>query len=244
MRGRHPRERRRVHGGVPQVGGAGHRHRRGHRRRPAAHHLARRDRRRRAAAHRRPRGPGLRASRAAPRHPGRAERQHLRGLPRPETGDGAARHSACAAWQSAPVQPRVHHRAVRPLRARQHRARRERRRRRAARRRGDRPRHRAVHRRVGPLHPARPVRRCPARAGRGVPQRRGHRRHPGRRHQLPQLRLPRGPRRDVAVLSRPSAAWPTAARRSASRSPAATSASTTRPDPRRSCRPRSSACSA
>ena len=36
VRGRHARERRRVHGGLPQVGGAGHRHRRGHRRRPAA----------------------------------------------------------------------------------------------------------------------------------------------------------------------------------------------------------------
>ena len=111
----------------------------------------------------------------------------------------AARDFACAAWQSAPVQPRVHHRAVRPLRARQHRAGRARRRRRAARRRGDRPRHRGVDRRVGPLHAARPVHRRPAGAGRGVPQRRRHRRHAGRGDQLPQLRLARGPRRDVAV---------------------------------------------
>ncbi len=63
-----------------------------------------------------------------------------------------ARDSACAAWQSAPVQPGVHHRAVRPLRARKHRAGRECRRRRAAHRRGHRPRNRGVHRRLRPLH--------------------------------------------------------------------------------------------
>jgi phosphoribosylformylglycinamidine synthase len=51
----------------------------------------------------------------------------------------------------------------------------------------------------GPLHPARPVRRCAARAGRGLPQRRRHRRRPDRGDQLPELRQPRGPRRDVAV---------------------------------------------
>ena len=37
-----------------------------------------RDRRRRAAAHGRPRGPGVPASGAAPRHPGRADRRHVR----------------------------------------------------------------------------------------------------------------------------------------------------------------------
>ena len=41
VRRRHTGERRRVHGGVPQVGRAGHRHRRGDRRRPPAHHLER-----------------------------------------------------------------------------------------------------------------------------------------------------------------------------------------------------------
>ena len=46
----------------------------------------------------------------------------------------------------------------------------------------DRPRYRGVHRRIGPLHPARPVRRRAAGAGRGLPQRRGHRRHPGGGH--------------------------------------------------------------
>ena len=127
-------------------------------------------------------------------------------LPRPVERRRTARDSACAARQPAPVQPRVHHRAVRPLRARQHRARRTRRRRRAAHRRGDRPRHRDVHRRVGPLHPARPVHRRPARAGRGLPQRRRHRRHARRGDQLPQLRLARGSRRDVAVL--PGGPWP------------------------------------
>ncbi|OUZ05598.1 Phosphoribosylformylglycinamidine synthase 2 [Mycobacterium avium subsp. paratuberculosis] len=54
VRGGHTGERRRLPGGVPQVGRAGHRDRRGHRRRPAADHLARADGGRRAAAHRRP----------------------------------------------------------------------------------------------------------------------------------------------------------------------------------------------
>ncbi len=64
----------------------------------------------------------------------------------------------------------------------------------------DRARHRVVHRRIGPVHRARPLHRGAAGARRGVPQRRGHRGHPRRRHQLPELRLARGPRRDVAVL--------------------------------------------
>ena len=73
-------------------------------------------------------------------------------------------------------------------------------------------------------------------AGRGVPQRRGHRCRPARRHQLPQLRLARGPERDVAVRrggARPGRRLPGAR---ASRSPAATSASTTRPATARSTR--------
>ena len=165
-------------------------------------------------------------------------------LPRPSHRRRTARDSACDARQPAPVQPRVHHRAVRPLRARQHRARRERRRRCAPRRRDDRPRHRDLHRRVGPLHRARPVHRRPARAGRGVPQRRGHRGHADRGDQLPELRLPGGSRRDVAVLPGRPRPRRRLLRRLAFRSPAATSASTTRPAPRRSCRPRWSACSA
>ena len=138
---------------------------------------------------------------AASRHPGCAERRHVGRGCRGRDRRRAARDFACAAGQSAPVQPRVHHRAVRPLRPRQHRAGRARRRRCAAHRRVHRARHRRVHRRVRPLHPTGPLRRCPARAGRGLPQRRGHRRHPGRGHQLPELRLAGGPRRDVAVLA-------------------------------------------
>ena len=67
------------------------------------------------------------------------------------------------------------------------------------RRRGDRPRRRARHRRQRPVRQARPVRRRAARAGRGLPQRRRDRRQAARRHQLPELRLARGPGRDVAV---------------------------------------------
>ena len=62
-----------------------------------------------------------------------------------------------------------------------------------------RPRGRAVGRRQRPVRPARPVRGCEAGAGRGVPQRGGHRRRAGRGHRLPELRLARGPGRDVAV---------------------------------------------
>ena len=46
---------------------------------------------------------------------------------------------------------------------------------------------------------ARPVRRRAARAGRGLPQRRRHRCAAAGRHRLPELRLARGPGRDVAV---------------------------------------------
>ena len=57
------------------------------------------------------------------------------------------------------------------LRPRQHRAGHAGGRRGAADRRADRPRRRAGHRRQRPVLPARPVRRCAARAGRGVPER-------------------------------------------------------------------------
>ena len=75
VRGGRAGERRCLPGGVPQVGSAGHRDRRGHRRRPVAHHLARRDRRRRAAAHRGPRRSGVPASGGPPRIAGRVERR-------------------------------------------------------------------------------------------------------------------------------------------------------------------------
>ena len=74
-----------------------------------------------------------------------------------------------------------------------------------------------------PLLPARPVRGRPARARRGVPQRRRHRRGAHRGHRLPQLRQPREPRGHVAVRRRRSRASPTDASNSASPSPAATS---------------------
>ena len=67
---------------------------------------------------------------------------------------------------------------------------------------------------------------------------------PDRRHRLPQLRQPREPRGHVAVLAGGRRVCPTDASSSASRSPAATSRSTTRPATSRSSRPRSSACSA
>ena len=67
-------------------------------------------------------------------------------------------HLRCACRQPAPVQPRLHHRAVRPVRAGQHRAGRARRRRRAADRRDHRSRHRGLDRRLGALHQARPYR--------------------------------------------------------------------------------------
>ena len=100
------------------------------------------------------------------------------------------------------------------------------------------------HRLQRPLHHARPVRRCAAGAGRGVPERGHHRRGAARRHRLPELRLARGPGRDVAVQRGRPRPRRRLRRSSASRSPAATSASTTRPARRRSCPPRWSACSA
>lgn len=193
MRGGLPEERRRIPGGVPQVGGAGDGDRRGHRRRPAADHLARRDGGRRAAAHRSSRRSGISAPGRPPRYAGRAERRPLGQAVTAGHRRRAARDFACVTWQPAPVQPRVHHRAVRPLCARQHGARRARRRRHAAHRRVDRPGHRGIDRRVGTLHAAGSLRWRATRVGRGVPQRRRHRRHPGRGDQLPELRFPRTP---------------------------------------------------
>ena len=67
VRGRHARQGRRLPGGVREVGGAGRRHRRGHRLRTAGDHLPRRDRRRRSAADGGPRRPGLPAADRAAR---------------------------------------------------------------------------------------------------------------------------------------------------------------------------------
>ena len=61
------------------------------------------------------------------------------------------------------------------------------------------PRHRARARRQRPVRAARPLHRRAAEPGRGLPQRRRHRRDAARRHQLPELRLARGARGHVAV---------------------------------------------
>ena len=98
-----------------------------------------------------------------------------------------------------PVQPGLGHRPVRPVRAGQHRAGPARGRRRGPHRRGDQPGRGDRHRRQRPLHPPRPVRRGAAGAGRGVPERGRDRRRADRGDQLPELRQPRGPGRDVAV---------------------------------------------
>ena len=92
---------------------------------------------------------------------------------------------------------------------------------------GNRPRARAVDRRQGPVLPARPPHGWPARRARGGAQRRVRRRAPARAGQLPQLRQPRAPRGDVAVLrgGRRHERGVRGAR--ASRWSAATSASTT-----------------
>ena len=127
---------------------------------------------------------------------------------------------------------------------RQHRAGDAGRRRRGPGRRGDRPRRRARHRLQRPVRRARPLRGRPAGARRGVPQRRHRRRAAARRHRLPELRLARGPGRDVAVRAGRRRAWPTAA---AELGIPVTGgqrlASTTRPATSRSTRRRWSACS-
>ena len=161
------------------------------------------------------------------------------GLPRPRARRPAARHAAALVGVAQPRRQVVGHRPVRPLRHGQHRAG-PARGRRAWSASTSRPRRGVARRdrRQRPLHPPRPVRRRAARAGRGLPQRRHHRRPPAGRDQLPELRLARGPRGDVAVRRgrpRPGRRLPDAR---APRSPAATSASTTRPARPRSCPPR------
>ena len=93
-----------------------------------------------------------------------------------------------------------------------------------------------VDRRQRPLLLPEPAPRRHARARRGGAQRRVRRRAADRRHQLPELRQSRAARDHVAVRRGRSKAWPTPAGRSTFRSPAATSASTTRPTARRSIR--------
>ena len=197
--GRRPRRRGDVPGHLREVGRRGDHHRRGHRRRAAGHRLARRDHRRRRPAHRRARRPGLRAAVRPPGLAGRPPGRRRRGAAATARRRRAARDRAAAGRLAQPVRQVVDHRPVRPLRARRHRARPAQRRRDDPRRRGDRARRRARHRRQRPLRQARPVRRRAARPGRGLPQRRHGRRDAGGGLRLPQLRLARGPGRDVAV---------------------------------------------
>ena len=141
-------------------------------------HLARRDRRRRAAAHRRPRGPGVPAPGAAARHPGRAERRHVRQtLPRPATGDElratllallGSPHLCSRAFITEQYDRYVRGNTVLAEHAD------------GGVLRVDEATGRGIAVSTdasGRYTAARPVHRRAARAGRGVPQRRGHRRH-------------------------------------------------------------------
>ena len=103
----------------------------------------------------------------------------------------ALRPAARPARQPQPRRQELDHQPVRPLRAGQHRAELPRRRRHGARRRGERARLRGRDGCQRPLLPARPVPGRAARPRRGVPQRRRHRRDPGRGQRLPQLRTAR-----------------------------------------------------
>ena len=145
-------------------------------------------------------GPVYERPMARPRRPRRpAGRRRGRASPRPGHRRGAPGALAGGRQQPGRRRQDLGHRAVRPLRPRQHRARPARGRRRRPHRRGHPPRHRAGAGRQRPLRPARPVRRRAAEPRRGLPQRRRLRRDAAGRHQLPELRLPGGARGDVAV---------------------------------------------
>ena len=95
-----------------------------------------------------------------------------------------------------------------------------------------------------PVRQARPVRRRAAGARRGLPQRRHRRRDADRGLRLPQLRLARGPGRDVAVRRGLPRAQGRLRRARHPGDRRQRVASTTRPARPRSCRPRWSPCSA
>ena len=242
-----PEQARRVHGDHRPLGRRGHRHRRGHRRRPPGHHLARRGHRRRAAALGRPRRARSTTARCArPAYldalqadgagsAGRARRPAtscgrrcctLLGLARTcATSPGSPTSTTATSWATprspSPTTPASSASTRRPGRG-------------VAR----------LDRLQRPLRQARPVRRRPARAGRGLPQRRDRRRRAAGRHRLPQLRLAGGPGRHVAVRRgrpRPRRRLPGARHPGHRRQRLA---STTRPATSRSTRRRSSACSA
>ena len=88
------------------------------------HGLARRADRRRAAAHRRPRGPGLRPALRPPRRPGRAAGRRADGRGCRGRPSGAELRATLLqlVGVAEPGRQVLGHRAVRPLRARQHRA--------------------------------------------------------------------------------------------------------------------------
>ncbi len=111
----------------------------------------------------------------------------------------ASGNAAATRRVAEPGRQGLGHRPVRPLRHGQHGAGDSPRRWRRAHRRIEPARHRARTRRQRPLRPPRPLLRRAARIGRGVSQRRRNRGTPPRHHRLPELRLARRPRGDVAV---------------------------------------------
>ena len=208
--------------------------------------VARRDRRRRPAPHRRPRGSGLRAAvrpaRLAGRPPGGHPRPARRG---PSTAEEPARHCCCGwsprrTWPAGPGSPTSTTgtcSATPRWRCRTTRA------------------SSGSTRRPAAASPSRPTAtagsarstRTRARSSRSAEAYRNvatGRRPAARRHRLPQLRLARGPGRDVAVRRggpRARRRLPRARRAGDRRQ---RRASTTRPATSRSTRRRWSACSA
>ena len=203
-----------VPGDLREVGRRGRRRRRGHRHRPAADRLARRAGRRRAAALGRARRADVPAPVRPPRLAGRPPGRRRRGAAaarRPATSCATtllrlvASPNLCdKSWITDQYDRYVRGNTVLAQPSRQ---------RHGPRRRGDQPRRRGLDRLQRPVRQARPVRRRAARAGRVLPQRRHRRRRPAGDLRLPQLRLARGPRRDVAVrrgLPRPQGRLPRA----------------------------------
>ena len=120
-------------------------------------------------------------------------------LPRAETGEDLKATLLRVVASPEPLRQVLDHRPVRPLRPRQHRPGPARGQRHDPGRRGDQPGRRRLDRLQRPVRQARPVRRSPARPGRVLSQRRHRRREAAGHLRLPQLRVARGPGRDVAV---------------------------------------------
>ena len=138
----------------------------------------------------------VRAPRLAGRPPGRRRRDAASAR---RTATSCGRPCCRLVASREPLRQVVDHRPVRPLRPRRHRARPAQRQRDDPRRRGDRARGLRRDRLQRPVRQARPVRRRAAGARRGLPQRGDRRRLAARGLRLPELRLARGPGRDVAV---------------------------------------------